>query len=57
MNVDITTITNLVVSAPTTHASYWHAAGTKPTATKRARVFGYPSGFRPHLDHRSWVIV
>ena len=57
MNVDMTTITTLVVSAPTTHASYWHAAGTKPTATKRARVFGYPSGFRPHLDHRSWVIV
>ena len=57
MNVDMTTITNLVVSAPTTHASYWHALTAKPVATMRARAFGYPSGFRPHLDHRSWVIV
>lgn len=57
MNARNNSITTPVVTAPAVHASYWHALTAKPVATMRARAFGYPSGFRPHLDHRSWVIV
>jgi len=57
VNARNNSITTPVVTAPAVHASYWHALTTKPVATMRARAFGYPSGFRPHLDHRSWVIV
>lgn len=53
----VVAIDDRFVPAPTTHAMYWHLGSTKPAVAMRARAFGYPTGFRPHLDHRPWVIV
>ncbi len=37
------------VAASTMHAMTWYASAT--------HFFGYPTGYLPHLDHRSWVTV
>lgn len=55
--VDVVAIRDQYVAAPKAHLSSWHLAATKPAATMRTRAFGYPTGFRPHTDRRSWVIV
>lgn len=53
----ISAIDSRLVAEPTTHASYWHTSATKPAAAMHTRAFGYPTGFRPHLDLRTWAIV